>query len=95
MLKPKVNESFVVKRNNEMTTDWPMEGHPLDVISVEEMGPCIVSILDEKDQYLHRFLGLSGDCRKVEEYAAILSKHLAPNKISATHVSISKITQQG
>ena len=53
---------------------------PMDAISVKQIGPCVQSILDNSEQYLGKYVGLSSQKSPGAEYAQILSQQLAPRK---------------
>ncbi|XP_075035195.1 nmrA-like family domain-containing protein 1 [Mixophyes fleayi] len=52
----------------------PMCDVPMDGISVADVGPAVLSILQNPSEYKGKNIGLSGDKLTVEQYAAIMSK---------------------
>lgn len=53
----------------------PMGDIPMDGMSVNDLGPVVLSLLKMPEQYIGQNLGLSTCRHTVEEYAALLSKH--------------------
>ncbi|XP_051878438.1 nmrA-like family domain-containing protein 1 [Pristis pectinata] len=55
--------------------DIPMEGIPLDGMSVRDLGGVVLAILKNPEEHIGKEIGLSTDKLTIEEYAAIMSKH--------------------
>ncbi len=66
---------FPPQKNDDGTysVTFPMNG-PMDAISVADLGPAVVTILNNPDKYIGKKLGLSGDRMSIAEYAAIISE---------------------
>ncbi|XP_071110716.1 nmrA-like family domain-containing protein 1 [Haliotis cracherodii] len=54
----------------------PMEGHPLHVVSVAEIGPMIVCIFEDPREYTGRTLGLSSEHLTLDEMAREMTECL-------------------
>ncbi|XP_067843945.1 nmrA-like family domain-containing protein 1 [Heptranchias perlo] len=67
--------------------DIPMEGVPMDGMSVRDLGGVVLTILKSPEEYIGKEIGLSTDKLTIEEYAAIMSQHtgktIRDSKISA------------
>lgn len=61
----------------------PMEGVPMDLVAVSDVGECIHQILNKREQYLGKCVGLSGDKITIDEAAKTLSKKLGVPMIAA------------
>jgi len=55
------------------TMTWPMDG-PMDAVSVSDLGPAVVTILNNPDKYIGKKIGISGEKLTMAEYAAIISQ---------------------
>ncbi|XP_069790596.1 nmrA-like family domain-containing protein 1 isoform X2 [Narcine bancroftii] len=55
--------------------DIPMEGIPLDGMSVRDLGEVVLAILKNPEEHIGKEIGLSTDKLTIDEYAAIMSKH--------------------
>ncbi|CAG5135661.1 unnamed protein product [Candidula unifasciata] len=73
-LRPKTSDGF------SYDIEIPMGTIPLDMISVEDIGPIVVSVLSQRETYLHKTLSVCGDKLTVAEMAYILTKHLRPKQ---------------
>lgn len=73
----------------------PMDGVPMDAISVNDLGTCIKNILHNPDHFLGKFIGLSGDRLTMKQYADTMAKRLAPRKFVAKSVSPSDYARLG
>ncbi|XP_029432324.1 nmrA-like family domain-containing protein 1 isoform X2 [Rhinatrema bivittatum] len=54
----------------------PMGDVPMDGFSVCDLGPVVVSVLKAPEQYIGKDIGLSAEKLTIEQYAAIMSKHI-------------------
>ncbi|XP_068823898.1 nmrA-like family domain-containing protein 1 isoform X2 [Capricornis sumatraensis] len=54
----------------------PMGDVPIDGMSVADLGPVVLSLLKTPEEYVGRNIGLSTCRHTVEEYAALLTKHI-------------------
>uniref|UniRef100_A0A673VDL7 NmrA-like family domain-containing protein 1 n=1 Tax=Suricata suricatta TaxID=37032 RepID=A0A673VDL7_SURSU len=61
----------------------PMGDVPMDGISVTDLGPVVLSLLKQPEEYVGRNIGLSTCRHTAEEYAALLSKHTGKTVRSA------------
>lgn len=68
----------------------PMGNCSLPGIDVRDVGRCVVTIFDDPETYTQRILGLAGGVHTVEEYCAILNKHLAPIVFKDTKQSLER-----
>lgn len=66
---------------------------PLDLMSVEDLGPLVVKVLEGRDQYLHKTLSPSGDKLTVREVAAVLSRCLAPRHFRDKQLTLHEFSQ--
>ncbi|XP_068823901.1 nmrA-like family domain-containing protein 1 isoform X4 [Capricornis sumatraensis] len=57
-------------------TGLPMGDVPIDGMSVADLGPVVLSLLKTPEEYVGRNIGLSTCRHTVEEYAALLTKHI-------------------
>ena len=48
---------------------------PLHGLAVSDAGPAVASILENREEYIGKTIGLSGDCRPVSEYTDVLTKN--------------------
>ena len=55
------------------TTTWPMDG-PMHIISAEDIGPAIVAIFNNPEEYIGKKVGLSADRLTIGECAAIMGE---------------------
>ncbi|XP_051023737.1 nmrA-like family domain-containing protein 1 [Acomys russatus] len=55
--------------------DLPMGDVPMDGMAVSDLGPVVLSLLKEPDEYVGQNIGLSTCRHTAEEYAALLSRH--------------------
>ncbi|XP_060684015.1 nmrA-like family domain-containing protein 1 [Hemiscyllium ocellatum] len=55
--------------------DIPMGGVPMDGMSVKDLGGVVLAIFKSPEKYIGKEIGLSTDKLKIEEYAAIMSRH--------------------
>ena len=73
------------KDDGSYTMTWTMNG-PLYTMSVEHLGPVVVSILKDSDNYMGKTVGICGDRMTMAEHAAIISevtgKKLIYNQVS-------------
>nr|XP_033818593.1 nmrA-like family domain-containing protein 1 [Geotrypetes seraphini] len=55
---------------------YPMGDVPMDGFPVCDLGPVVVNVLKDPNQYIGKNIGLSADKLSMEQYAAIMSKQL-------------------
>ncbi|KAL3891902.1 hypothetical protein ACJMK2_004144 [Sinanodonta woodiana] len=60
----------------------PIEDAAIDMISVKDIGPCVMSILDSPKQYRNKTIGLSADRMTTVDMAHVFSKHIDKQFIS-------------
>lgn len=58
----------------------PMEGVPLDMISVKDVGPCVMNVFYRPRYYSRKTLSFGGDRLTNEEIAHTLSKYIVSKK---------------
>lgn len=51
---------------------------PLDIMSVDDLGPVVLHVLLNKDAFLNKTLSVSGDKLTIHEVATVLNRYLAP-----------------
>ncbi|XP_048448491.1 nmrA-like family domain-containing protein 1 [Rhincodon typus] len=73
--------------------DVPMEGVPMDGMSVKDLGGVVLAILKSPEKYIGKEIGLSTDKLTVEEYAAIMSRHTGKS-IQDSKVSIKEYEER-
>ncbi|XP_059176726.1 nmrA-like family domain-containing protein 1 [Physella acuta] len=56
----------------------PMGTTPLDMMSVEDVGPIVLTVLRHRNQYLSKTVSVCGDKITVREMAQVLGKYLKP-----------------
>ena len=71
---------------NIFLADLPMEGKPLPMIYPPSDGKALLTIFKNPEEYIGRMITITGDCKTIDEYAAIASKHVAPYVIKASEV---------
>ncbi|XP_030855918.1 nmrA-like family domain-containing protein 1 [Strongylocentrotus purpuratus] len=83
---------FIPLLQDDGTFVWniPMEGNPLPVLNPADDGRAILTVFKNPKEYIGRRIGLAGDCKTMEEYAAIASKHVTPFVIKATKMTASE-----
>uniref|UniRef100_A0A8C4SLN6 NmrA-like family domain-containing protein 1 n=1 Tax=Erpetoichthys calabaricus TaxID=27687 RepID=A0A8C4SLN6_ERPCA len=54
----------------------PMADIPMDGMSVEDLGPVVVTILKNRSEYVGKDIGLSAERLTVQQYAEVLSRQL-------------------
>nr|KAG5712464.1 hypothetical protein BaRGS_011438 [Batillaria attramentaria] len=59
----------------------PMGFTPLDMMSVEDLGPVVLHVLQNRAKYMNKTLSVSGDKLTMREVAAVLSSYLGPRKV--------------
>ncbi len=70
-----------------------MEGKPMDMMPVAEMGECVHTIFKQPSKYDQKFIGLSSCRHTVEECAQILEKAL-DGKATFKALQVSKIRKR-
>jgi uncharacterized protein YbjT (DUF2867 family) len=88
-LKPQKTE------NGEFIWVVPMEGKPLDMVCVSEIGECIHQIFVRPDEFKGQNIGLSSSRATTAEYTAILSKVLEPKKFVASDITVDQYSKLG
>lgn len=73
--------------NFAIVSDLPMGSVPMDGVAVRDGGEVIHQIFVREKEFMGKFVGIGGDRLTIEQYAAILSKHLAPKKFVDGKVS--------
>ncbi|XP_072034327.1 nmrA-like family domain-containing protein 1 [Amphiura filiformis] len=87
----------MVKKDDEGTfiVGLPMEGKPMDFLSAAGAGNAVASIFASPEAYIGKTIGFSGDKKTIQEYADILSKHLAPKTFKAGEVTAEQFSKFG
>ncbi|KAI8518438.1 NmrA-like domain-containing protein 1 [Branchiostoma belcheri] len=73
----------------------PMEGAAMDGVSAGDMGPAVREIFKNWAEWVRRSVGFSGDKLTIQQYADILSKHLAPKVFKASDMTADAFGQLG
>lgn len=73
----------------------PMEGHEMDGVDVAQFGGCALGALASPDKWMNKTVGITGDKKTIDEYAAILSKILAPKVFKASPITTEEFKAQG
>ncbi len=60
----------------------------MDLICAKDAGTAVAGIFDSPEEYVGKTIGFTGDKKTIQEYADILSKHLAPKTFKAGEVSL-------
>ncbi|XP_076436816.1 nmrA-like family domain-containing protein 1 [Babylonia areolata] len=68
---------------------------PVDMMSVEDLGPIVVDMLARRDSVLGKTLSVSGDKLTIREVATVLSKHLAPKTFRDKQLTVHEFSQIG
>ncbi|CAL1544457.1 unnamed protein product [Lymnaea stagnalis] len=72
----------------------PMGTMPLDMISVDDLGSIVLSLLQRKDQYLDKTLSVCGDKITVREIAGVLNKYLRPKTFKDKQLTVYDFSQK-
>ncbi|XP_039592673.1 nmrA-like family domain-containing protein 1 isoform X2 [Polypterus senegalus] len=64
----------------------PMADIPMDGMSVEDLGPVVVTILKNRSEYIGKDIGLSAERLTIQQYAEVLSRQLK-RSIRAAEIS--------
>ena len=85
-----IAEMFTKKvKDNEFILKAPMDGKPMYGISaVDDTGECVLSIFENSEVYKSQLIGIAADNLTLSEYAALMTKHLQPNKFSEAKISL-------
>ncbi|XP_041461081.1 nmrA-like family domain-containing protein 1 [Lytechinus variegatus] len=80
---------FIPLLQEDGTFVWniPMEGRPLPMLNPADDGRAILKVFKDPKKYIGRRIGLAGDFKTIEEYAAIASRHVSPYVIKATKMT--------
>ncbi|XP_078605076.1 nmrA-like family domain-containing protein 1 [Branchiostoma floridae x Branchiostoma japonicum] len=71
---------------------YAIEGAAIHGVSVTDMGFALREIFKNKDEWLGRTVGFSGDKLTIQQHADILSKHLAPNLFKPTKMTVDEFS---
>ena len=77
-------------RPGQYLVNIPVSNTEMHGMSVDDIGECVVSVFESKDEYKSKLIGLSGDKLKLDDYIAIMNKHLSPNVFIDSHMTIEK-----
>jgi nucleoside-diphosphate-sugar epimerase len=80
---------------NEYLVNVPMGGKPIFGMSVADLGECVVSVLQNPNEYKSKVIGLSSDNLTIGECVAIMNKHLVPNKFVDSQISLKQYAALG
>ncbi|XP_078610159.1 nmrA-like family domain-containing protein 1 isoform X2 [Branchiostoma floridae x Branchiostoma japonicum] len=72
---------------------YAMEGAAMHGVSVTDAGFAVRAIFKNRDEWLGRTVGFSGDKLTIQQHADILSKHLAPNVFKPTEMTSDAFSQ--
>lgn len=75
LFKPKTSDGYMYELL------LPMGFTSLDMMSVEDLGPVVIHVLQNRAAYLNKTLSVSGDKLTMREVAAVLSSYLGPKKV--------------
>ena len=71
-----------------LLTVLPTGFTPLDMMSVEDLGPVVLQVLSNRDKFLEKTLSVSGDKLTIREVASVLNRYLAPKSFRDKQVSV-------
>ena len=71
-----------------LLTVLPTGFTPLDMMSVEDLGPVVLQVLSNRDKFLDKTLSVSGDKLTIREVAFVLNRYLAPKSFRDKQVSV-------
>ncbi|XP_064616574.1 nmrA-like family domain-containing protein 1 [Liolophura sinensis] len=80
---------------NKFALNLPMGSVPLDGVAVRDGGEVIHQIFVKEKEFMGKFVGIGGDRLTMEQYAAILSKHLAPKKFVDGKITVEQYKALG
>ncbi|KAK7095422.1 nmrA-like family domain-containing protein 1 [Littorina saxatilis] len=66
---------------------------PMDMMSVEDLGPVVVNVLNNTARFLNKTLSVSGDKLTMREVASVLNKHLAPKAFRDKQLTVHEFSQ--
>ncbi|XP_041133369.1 nmrA-like family domain-containing protein 1 [Polyodon spathula] len=66
----------------------PMGETAMDSISIKQVGPIVTAILKHSHNWIRKSCLLSADKMRIDEYAAILTKHLHPKQFKDSRISV-------
>jgi uncharacterized protein YbjT (DUF2867 family) len=89
MMKPQPNDK------GEFVLNIPMEGKPMDMVCIAEIGECVRQIFARPDEFKGQNIGLSSQRATIQAYADILSKTLQPQKYIASDVTAEAYSKFG
>jgi len=81
-----------------MFTAVPMEDKALDMISVEDVGECVMRLFCRPKQFSRKVVSLAGDRLYMEDIARIFSKNICNKKficpkVPSEHTSFCNLIQ--
>jgi hypothetical protein len=79
-------------KEHQYLVNVPMEKKPMFGMSPDDIGECVASVFENPQEYKSKIVGLAADNLQISEYAAIMSKHLAPNVFIDSRMTIEKFT---
>jgi hypothetical protein len=68
----------------------PVQNTKMYGMSVDDIGECVVSVLDSENEFKSKLIGLAGDNLNLDYYISIMNKHLSPNIFIDSKMSIEK-----
>lgn len=69
----------------------PMEDKPLDMISVEDVGQCVMNIFYRPKQFSRKIMSLAGDRLTMEDVARVFNKNICNKKFIHPKVRLTRI----
>lgn len=75
-------------KSSSLSTVIPTGFTPLDMMSVEDLGPVVLRMLENRDKFLDKTLSVSGDKLTIREVASVLNHYLAPKSFRDKQVSV-------
>ncbi len=82
-------------KENQYLVNVPMEKKQMFGMSPDDIGECVASVFENPQEYKSKIVGLAADNLQISEYAAIMSKHLAPNVFIDSRMTIEKFAGLG
>ena len=85
-----IGHSIYKLEPNKYLVNIPIQNTKFYGMSVDDIGECVVSVLEKPEEYNTKLIGLAGDILNLNEYIAIMNKHLAPNIFIDSHLTVEK-----
>ncbi|KAL3848424.1 hypothetical protein ACJMK2_019282 [Sinanodonta woodiana] len=76
------------RENGKFSVSIPMGDKHLYMISVQDLGPCVVEIFRDPMKYVGKKIGLAGDKLTIEQLCSTLSENMASKQFQNTEITV-------